>query len=107
MVQSDELKALEVDEDGFLKDPHHWREAIAAWLTKEDGVGRLQDAHWMVLRYLRGHYLRHGTLSCMAHVCHVNHRDKHGALSDTLFHGSREVWRRLTNPGEEAKTCMR
>jgi len=94
------------DEDGFLTDPRGWDDEVAGRLARSEGIAALTEQHWEVIRYLRDHYLRHGTLPVMAHVCRVTHQDRH--CIQQLFHTPREAWRiaGLPNPGEEAKTYM-
>jgi tRNA 2-thiouridine synthesizing protein E len=96
----------ELDDDGFLKDPALWDEDFARSLARIDGLGDLGPAHFSILRYLREHYLAHGALPPMKHVCRATHLPFH-AVGD-LFHGAREAWRLagLPNPGEEAKSYM-
>ena len=97
---------LDFDADGFLRNPRQWDAKVAEAIARMDGLERLTDVHWQVIGYLREHYLRHGTLPVMRHVCSTLHQDRH--CVDTLFRSSREAWRvaGLPNPGEEAKTYM-
>jgi tRNA 2-thiouridine synthesizing protein E len=97
---------LVVDEDGFLVDPDTWTRTAAQLLADVDGVGALGNEHWAIIEYLRGHYLAHGTLPVMRHVCRVNHLERDAVRR--LFGGCREAWRvsGLPNPGEEAKAYM-
>jgi len=48
---------LEVNEDGFIKEPERWNDAVAAALAATDGVAVLTAKHWKVVRYIRDHYL--------------------------------------------------
>jgi len=97
---------LDFDEDGFLTDPYLWNEEVAKRIAEEDGIGDLTDAHWQIIRYLREHYLRFGSLPVMRLVCRANHLKRDSVR--TLFNGCREAWRisGLPNPGEEAKAYM-
>ncbi len=97
---------MKFDEDGFIDDPAEWDRELAEQLAREDGVGRLSDAHWAVIQELRDHYLEYGAIPPGSHVCRVNRLDSsclHG-----LFRSMREAWRiaGLPNPGEEAKSYM-
>ncbi len=38
---------------------HHWNRAKSLARAREEGVD-LNDAHWAVVMFLRGHYLEHG-----------------------------------------------
>jgi len=45
---------------------HEWNEALAANFAEEEGI-ELTDAHWQVVRFLRGHCEANGT-SCSARL---------------------------------------
>jgi TusE/DsrC/DsvC family sulfur relay protein len=93
------------DVDGFLIDPGSWNEELAQSIAVKEGVGELNGDHWVIIRYLRQHYLN-GGLPAVSHVCHVNHFDSN-CLPD-LFLSVKSAWRiaGLPNPGEEAKSYM-
>jgi tRNA 2-thiouridine synthesizing protein E len=103
-----EIQELEVefDEDGLLKDPARWNEAVAAEIARRDGIGPLTEEHWQVIRSLRKHYAKFGAVPAMSHICHNHGKDKHW-IHD-LFHTCLGAWRvaGLPNPGEEAKTYL-
>ena len=100
-------QAEEFDEDGFLKDSSHWNEDVARTIARHDGLAVLTDDHWAIIRTLRDHYFRCGTIPWMRHICHENHLGDH-CVDDLFAHSSREAWRvaGLPNPGEEAKAYM-
>lgn len=103
-----EIQELEVefDEDGLLKYPALWNEAVAAEIARRDGIGPLTEEHWQVIRSLRKHYAKFGAVPAMSHICHNHGKDKYW-IHD-LFHTCLGAWRvaGLPNPGEEAKTYM-
>ena len=105
-VPGSRTPGLHVDEDGFLLDPLTWNRETARILAEFDGVGPLGAEHWAIVFYLRDHYLTHGTIPVMSHVCRVSDLEKHAVRR--LFGGCREAWRiaGLPNPGEEAKSYM-
>lgn len=48
-------KTYRVDDKGFLVDPAEWDEDFAAALAPEVGIkGGLTDAHWRMIRFIRG-----------------------------------------------------
>lgn len=51
---------VDVDAEGFLIDPAQWNESIADAIALENGVPKLTDRHWLVVRFMREHYLAHG-----------------------------------------------
>lgn len=98
--------AVEFDRDGFLLDPSAWSEALAERIAADDGVGHLSDLQLGLLRTLRQEYGKHGSVTALSHVCHLN-----GQPADCmqhLFPEPREAWRiaGLPNPGEEAKSYL-
>lgn len=99
------MGAMMYDRDGFLAQPESWDEGMAKHIALEDGLGELGEAHWAIIRFLRGHY-NEGGLPAVSHVCHVNHLE-HSCLSD-LFRSVKSAWRiaGLPNPGEEANAYM-
>jgi len=53
-------QAVLIDSEGYLVDPQDWSEAFARTLAEEEGL-RLSAEHWELIRWLRAHYIRHGT----------------------------------------------
>lgn len=53
-------KSIELDADGHLIHSADWNEAIAAELAKDEGIERLTDDHWKVIRYMRNTYIEKG-----------------------------------------------
>ncbi|HWP01690.1 MAG TPA: TusE/DsrC/DsvC family sulfur relay protein [Methylococcus sp.] len=49
---------LELDRDGFLRDPHSWDEGKAVLLAATVDL-ELTAAHWEIVRFLRTYYLRY------------------------------------------------
>lgn len=94
------------DEDGLLKDPAQWNEALAVEIARLDGIGRLTEEHWEVIRSLREHYAKFGVAPAMSHICRRHGKDRYW-IHD-LFHTCLGAWRvaGLPNPGEEAKTYL-
>lgn len=45
-------------ENGFLRDPTDWNEAIAHALARQAHI-ELTEAHWEILRFLREYYFRY------------------------------------------------
>lgn len=97
---------VEFDEDGLLKDPNAWSEALAQEIARENGIVALTDEHWEVIRTLREHYAKFGVAPAMYHVCRSH--GKGPFWVHDLFHTCLNAWRvaGLPNPGEEAKTYL-
>lgn len=97
---------VKFDEDGLLENPADWSEAIAAEIARRDGIGKLTEEHWEVIRSLREHYAKFGVAPAMSHVCRSHGKGRHW-IHD-LFHTCLNAWRvaGLPNPGEEAKAYL-
>jgi dissimilatory sulfite reductase related protein len=54
-------RTIEVDAEGFLRDPTQWDEEVAEQIAHENGVPELTDRHWLVVRFMRERYLATGT----------------------------------------------
>ena len=52
---------VDVDPEGFLIDPEQWNETIAQAIATENGIDRLTDRHWLVVKFMRERYLATGT----------------------------------------------
>ena len=52
---------VDVDPEGFLIDPEQWNETIAQAIATENGIERLTDRHWLVVKFMRERYLATGT----------------------------------------------
>jgi len=62
-------KGFEVDEDGFMQEPEHWNEEVAAALGTTEGVNELTENHWKVVNYLREYYLQFGVAPMIRKLC--------------------------------------
>ena len=68
-IESDQ-KSLEVSEEGFLKNPKEWNEDIAKILAKEEeGLEELNENHWAVINFIRGHYLENNMAPMVRSIC--------------------------------------
>ncbi len=52
---------VELDDEGFFKDPEAWSEDMAPELARREGIDELTDAHWKVIRFMRAEYFDKGT----------------------------------------------
>ncbi len=51
---------VEVDDDGFLKNPDQWTKEIAVEIAKAEGFAELSDLHWKVIDFMRNDYKEKG-----------------------------------------------
>jgi tRNA 2-thiouridine synthesizing protein E len=56
-----------LDEEGYLVDPAAWSESVAEALARKEGIA-LTEAHWTVLRFMRGYYEEHHIAPDARHV---------------------------------------
>jgi TusE/DsrC/DsvC family sulfur relay protein len=94
------------DQDGFIRDPAGWDEPLARELAEQEGIVRLDEAHWRVIYQLRTHYFETGSVPVMRHICRDAGLEEH-CVSELLT-DPRRAWRiaGLPNPGEEAKAYI-
>lgn len=65
-----EGKTLRVNEEGFLREPAAWDEAVAQALARnEEGIETLTEKHWAVIKFIRGHYLEKGMAPMVRLMC--------------------------------------
>src|SRR3970040_2188037 len=60
---------LEIDEDGFIQEPHKCKESVAVALAVTEGVNDLTERHWKLVRYLRDYYLKFGVAPMIRKLC--------------------------------------
>ena len=54
--------AVEVNDKAFFADPSRWTPQMAPQIAKEQGIDRLTDRHWKVIRFMRVQYAAKGTV---------------------------------------------
>jgi TusE/DsrC/DsvC family sulfur relay protein len=52
---------VELDEEGFFKQPLQWTEEMAREIAIENGIPELTERHWQAIKYLRSTYLESGS----------------------------------------------
>jgi TusE/DsrC/DsvC family sulfur relay protein len=52
---------VELNEEGFFLHPEQWTEDMAPELAAREGIDRLTEAHWKVIRFMRSEYFEKGT----------------------------------------------
>jgi len=53
-------RTVDVDDEGFLRDPAQWDEQVAEEIAREAGIPELTERHWLVVRFMRDRYLQTG-----------------------------------------------
>jgi dissimilatory sulfite reductase related protein len=101
------LHGMHLDEEGFFIDPHEWNLELAELRARQMGIPELSEAHWTIIFHIRQHYLLHGSLPSMSHICRAHHLDRQ-VWRELFQHGPTEAWKiaGLPDPGEEARAYM-
>jgi TusE/DsrC/DsvC family sulfur relay protein len=50
---------IELDAEGFMREPNLWSEEVAAVIAKDEGIDDLTEKHWHVVRFIRGYWKEH------------------------------------------------
>ncbi|KZN66684.1 sulfur transfer protein TusE [Pseudoalteromonas luteoviolacea CPMOR-1] len=53
-------KTIETDKEGYLLNHLDWEESLAPIIASQENI-TLTDAHWEVIRFVRGFYEEYGT----------------------------------------------
>jgi tRNA 2-thiouridine synthesizing protein E len=53
-------KEIFFDGEGFFWDPRQWNEEAAEVLAEESGMKKLNETHWLILRFLLEYYFQNG-----------------------------------------------
>ena len=61
--------SIDVDGDGFLRNPEIWNEDIARKLAEDDSTGELNEKHWAVINYIRAYYKETEMAPMVRKVC--------------------------------------
>jgi tRNA 2-thiouridine synthesizing protein E len=64
-----EGRVFDVDGDGFLSDPSEWNEEVAALIAKSDGIDKLNEKHWAILKIIRDNFEKEGNAPMIRKIC--------------------------------------
>jgi TusE/DsrC/DsvC family sulfur relay protein len=53
-------RKIPCDGRGFLRYPEDWSEEVACCLAEENGLQRMGETHWRVIRFMRSYYFNYG-----------------------------------------------
>jgi dissimilatory sulfite reductase related protein len=63
-------RILKLTDEGFLARPREWTDDVADALARRfESIGTLSDEHWIVIRYIRDHFLRHRRAPLVRALC--------------------------------------
>ena len=60
---------LELDPEGYLRDPEQWNEHVADALAVTVGVTVLTERHWLVVHALRSYWLEYAAAPAVRQLC--------------------------------------
>ena len=60
---------IEIDQEGFIKDPALWTEEIAKAFAKLEGIEELTDEHWAIINFIREYYLENELAPMIRKMC--------------------------------------
>jgi len=52
-------RQIELDDDGFMRDPAMWDDDVARAIAREEGIDEVTDKHWTVVRVIRAYWQEH------------------------------------------------
>ena len=53
-------KTVDVDQEGFFTSPEEWTEDMAPEIAAHEGIARLTDEHWRVIKFMRAQFSEKG-----------------------------------------------
>ena len=63
-------KKVELNEEGFLMDSNQWDKDVAEALAKAaDGIDNLTSEHWVIIEFIRNHYLETNLAPMVRSIC--------------------------------------
>ena len=60
---------IQVDEDGFMKNPEFWNDEVAFALASTEDISELTENHWKVINYLRDYSKEFGIAPMVRKLC--------------------------------------
>ncbi|MHB8572595.1 MAG: TusE/DsrC/DsvC family sulfur relay protein [Candidatus Dormibacteria bacterium] len=51
---------VELNPEGFFVHPEQWNETVVPELAAREGIVKLTDRHWLVIRFMRSRFLASG-----------------------------------------------
>lgn len=100
-----EIYAVELDDEGFLKDFNAWSELFADNLAAYNKI-QLDDEKRHLIYKMRAAYRKNGSVISLRKMCRENEIDKQRILN--LFGSCLSLWQLagLPYPGEEARSYL-
>lgn len=68
MIKEIAGKSIELDKDGHLQNRKDWNEDIAVEIAKTEGIEKLTDKHWLVIKFLQQVFEKEGEAPTLRRV---------------------------------------
>ena len=72
-MSSNQYSKYKFDEDGFLTNLSSWDKTLAQNIAYIEGIGLLSKKHFEVIKHLREHYFKTGSVTAARIICHESH----------------------------------
>ena len=60
---------IDVDQEGFMTNPDSWTETIAENFARIEGIDKLTEEHWAIIKYIRSYYLENKIAPMVRNIC--------------------------------------
>jgi len=54
-------RTVTVNDEGFFENPAEWNEEMAPEIARGEGIDKLSEDHWRVIKFMRAEYAEKGT----------------------------------------------
>ena len=84
-------KNIMIDDAGFLVNLEDWDEQLAQILANREGVGKLNDEHMEIVKFMRTYYKKYQAFLILNYVCKNIHQPKECVSEE--FINPEKAWR--------------
>jgi len=60
---------IELDKDGFMKDPGLWDDEIARAIADEEGINEMTEDHWKLVNFIREYWKENDIAPAVRLLC--------------------------------------
>ena len=99
--------AIDLDEEGYLKNPEAWDEEVAQQLAKIENVGELSHDRMEIIKFMREYYTKFHSFPILRAVCKNIHQPEECVNEE--FIDPLKAWKiaGLPKPSEEVIAYLR
>lgn len=62
-------KTIELDPDGFMREPGLWDDDVARAIAGDEGIDEMSEKHWSVVRFIRGYWEENDSAPAVRLLC--------------------------------------